>query len=230
MQSEIAQIVKERDGYFLRVASLESRAAAQESQADSLKGEVAQAGKDAQRYLQEKTELQQQFIEEKDRAFALKQESLRLEALLKLQERDLEVKQGEVDRLREAERLARDELAALKAQDLSAASSASSAQEMVSALLKQQSDELQLSAQVANLRVELRERDFRLQELQGQLALKERELQLAGERAAETARLREAEAAQKEARWEKERRALGEHGAASRRMAENMQREQRYMS
>lgn len=91
-------------------------------------------------------------------------------------------------------------------------------------------DDLQLSSQLSELKLTLRDKELNLREIQHASSLKEKDLTLQLERLREALNLKELELADKTAEWERERKSLGENGFASRRTALNYQREQQIMS
>ena len=170
--------------------------------------------------------MQTQLMSEKDRNISMQQDMVRLEAEHNIQKREIESLRNEIERTREAERALRIELQeALK----SGAGNKEANSEIMAQLLKK-TDELQVSAQVSDLNLQLREKDLLIKDLEHKYALRERELSLELDRAKDEIKLRELEIVKKQQQFEREKKSLQESGLASKRLQANLEREQRVMA
>jgi hypothetical protein len=97
-------------------------------------------------------------------------------------------------------------------------------QEMIAQFMKK-TDELQLSTRLGELKMEIREKDLKLRELERDCKVKEKELELELERARECLQLKDKEMIYKSMQWDKERKAISEQGAVSKRLLQTLQRE-----
>ncbi|TNV83814.1 hypothetical protein FGO68_gene7699 [Halteria grandinella] len=234
LQSEISTIVREKDDYFMRLTRTEitlSQLTKQHSdlqtQFEVNEAKVKELMLDNQRAMQTISDIQGLLMKEKEGKLSIQGEVAKLEAQLTIAQKENSNLQSEIERLRESERAARDELLVFKAN--SESNSSNQTQEMIAQFMKK-TDELQLSSQLSDLKLEIREKDLKLKEQDRDFRLKEKELSLLLERTQEEVTLKSKELQYKQLQWEKERKTLSEQGSVSKKLLQNLQKEQRLMS
>eukprot|EP00347_Sterkiella_histriomuscorum_P012574 403368045 len=248
INQDIKSIIKDRDQYFLKMTQNDIIAKQSNQELEKLKEDISSMQQQLQKLTNEKSEYYHQFLQEKEKIIAKQEENHRLEGeITKLQ---VQVNQSfttqsdnstsiqsqalldEVQQLRDQEKLLREELLILKATQSNAQTTSQSAaqhQEIIEKLVKQ-NEEIQLNSIVNEMKLEIKDKENLIKDLQRDLDSKERLFQLDIDKLNHQLSLKDMEIQKVKELSDKEVKLQKESGLGSKRLLDNMRREQTIMS
>ena len=180
-----------------------------------------------QKLLAEKNDLYQQFLKEKDKS----SEQSKLESQLAILTKENQVLSSNIDKLHEREHRLKEELSLVKlaANEATTVTAAAQHQEIISGLFSKKNEELQLSQQINDLKLDIRDKEFQLKEREREHQFKEKELEKELERLKQQVKTKEEEVGRAWHEKEQEMKSMKERGLMNKRYMDNVQKEQRIM-
>ncbi|CDW90673.1 UNKNOWN [Stylonychia lemnae] len=242
LSEDMDSIMRDRDQYFLKMTQNEIMMKQQTKEVEQLQEQLYEVQRQLQKVQSERTEYHHQYLQEKEKVIIKQEEISKLENELsklklsieqKLASDNIESKESqnlleEIQRLREQEKLMREELIVLKATTTSTQST-SQHQEIMAQLIKQ-NEEIQLNAIVSELKLEIKDKENTIKDLQRDLESKDKDYQLQLEKLKLEVQSKEQNMKRLSEDKNKEIGLHKETGLNSKRLLDNIRKEQSIMS